>query len=181
MRAQRAALDAETVRLAGSRACSRLMASPVYEEAEAVLAYWARDGEVPLDDLIADGLRRSKKIFLPRCGDRWYAEYRPGGVLVRGETGVLEPAGGARYESRGRAVVLVPLLAWTVAGDRLGRGGGWYDRVLPLLGAQAVGVGYEFQQRAQVPIEPWDVRLDFVVTESRTVACGGVLSVDRLS
>lgn len=64
-------------------------------------------------------------------------------------------------------VVVIPGLAFTERGDRLGQGGGWYDRFLVGLPANCatIGVGFESQLRDDLPTEPHDVRLDAVVTE----------------
>jgi 5-formyltetrahydrofolate cyclo-ligase len=65
-------------------------------------------------------------------------------------------------------VVIVPGLAFTTGGDRLGQGGGWYDRFLS--GARAdcttIGVAFDVQVVERLPVEPHDVPLDHVVTES---------------
>lgn len=75
-------------------------------------------------------------------------------------------------------VVVVPGLAFTTAGERLGQGGGWYDRVLAQLrdDALTVGVCFEAQIVGAVPSEPHDVVLDVVVSEEgvRGGANGGV-------
>lgn len=64
-------------------------------------------------------------------------------------------------------VVIVPGLAFTAHGHRLGQGGGWYDRFLPRLRADAtiVGVGFAPQIVDELPTEPHDVRMDRVVTD----------------
>lgn len=65
-------------------------------------------------------------------------------------------------------VVLVPGLAFTADGWRLGQGGGWYDRFLPMLRPDAVKVGVAFaaQIATALPVEPHDVAVDVVVTEA---------------
>jgi 5-formyltetrahydrofolate cyclo-ligase len=65
-------------------------------------------------------------------------------------------------------VVVVPGLAFTPAGDRLGQGGGWYDRFLAGIGPSTVtvGVGFAVQLVDSLPVEAHDVRLDHVVTEA---------------
>lgn len=65
-------------------------------------------------------------------------------------------------------VVVVPGLAFTVAGDRLGQGGGWYDRFLAGVGSDAVTIGVCFGEQLvdRLPIEPHDVRVDHVVTDA---------------
>jgi 5-formyltetrahydrofolate cyclo-ligase len=64
-------------------------------------------------------------------------------------------------------VVIVPGTAFTAGGDRLGQGGGWYDRFLGRIRSDCltIGVGFEAQLVEALPTEPHDVRLDAVVTE----------------
>ena len=183
MIAQRAALGAATLELARNHLTACLAAFPPYVEAAVLVAYLAIGHEVPTDGLIADALRRGKRVYVPRAADRWFIRYEPTSVLRRDTAGVPQPDQGEALEPSERCgIVLVPLLAWTAGGDRLGRGGGWYDRVLPLLAMPSVGLGYDFQERVHVPTEPSDVRLDYVVTESRRIDCGArVLSERRLS
>ena len=74
------------------------------------------------------------------------------------------------------SVILLPLLGFTRSGQRLGMGGGYYDRCLafrqrlpapPVL----IGVGYGFQELPALGHAPWDVRLDAVVTEREFLVC----------
>lgn len=169
MQLRRAALDAATTRFAGARVAEQLARFAPYLSAEVVFAYQAIGNEVPTVEVIRDSLRREKRVLVPApCGES-FVDLPP----ERGEGAPLEPG-------RRPVIVLVPLVAWGDGGERLGRGGGWYDRVLTRLGFPTVGLGYEFQ-RAHVPTEPWDVRLDYVVTESRIIEFGGVLSERRLT
>ena len=73
------------------------------------------------------------------------------------------------------------MVAWDARGGRLGRGGGFYDRLFAELtnGVTRVGLAYEFQECPEIPCEPWDVCLDYVITERRVVGCGG--AVDEAS
>ncbi len=86
---------------------------------------------------------------------------------AEGKTVVLpedEPAPDPRVVD----VVVVPGLAFTASGERLGQGGGWYDRFLPRVrpGCVTIGVGFEPQLVEAVPVEPHDVRLDVVITDA---------------
>lgn len=69
-------------------------------------------------------------------------------------------------------VVIVPGTAFTAAGDRLGQGGGWYDRFLYWVRAECttIGVGFAPQVVDEIPIEPHDVRLDMIVTDSGVIS-----------
>jgi len=68
-------------------------------------------------------------------------------------------------------VVIVPGLAFTERGDRLGQGGGWYDRFLAGVRADCVTIGVCFDEQvvAAIPVEPHDVPVDRVVTPTRTI------------
>jgi len=68
--------------------------------------------------------------------------------------------------------VLVPGVAFDLAGRRLGYGGGFYDRLLPLLGAAAARVAgaYDLQLVPRVPAAPHDLKVGTIVTETRTIA-----------
>lgn len=67
-------------------------------------------------------------------------------------------------------LVIVPGVAFTERGDRLGRGGGWYDRLLPQLRADCatVGVAFDVQVLPELPVEPHDAQVHVVVTETHT-------------
>lgn len=69
-------------------------------------------------------------------------------------------------------VVIVPGIAFTASGERLGQGGGWYDRFLPQVrtGCVTIGVGFEPQLLDRLPVEPHDVRLDLIVTDAGPAA-----------
>jgi len=91
------------------------------------------------------------------------------GDLVAGAFGVREPGAGARrIEVAALEVLLVPGLAFDETGMRLGRGGGFYDRLLALpdLRARLVGVCFEVQVLPELPVEAHDRAVDAVVTEN---------------
>ncbi|MGH8048823.1 MAG: 5-formyltetrahydrofolate cyclo-ligase [Chthoniobacterales bacterium] len=88
-------------------------------------------------------------------------------ALVSGSFGTREPAGGEKVLLREAAAVLVPGVAFDRAGARLGRGGGFYDRLLgdPALTARRVAVCFACQLVDRVPVEPHDAEVDAIVTE----------------
>lgn len=96
-----------------------------------------------------------------------FRSWGPGEALVPGAFGALVPEGGAAVEPE---VLVVPLVAFTRDGDRLGYGGGFYDRTLEGLRARgtvhAVGFAWAAQEVDALPLEPTDQRLDAIVTEA---------------
>ncbi|HME62447.1 MAG TPA: 5-formyltetrahydrofolate cyclo-ligase, partial [Candidatus Binatia bacterium] len=96
--------------------------------------------------------------------------------LVAGPRGAAEPAGDVPLGDADcqDLMVIVPGVLFDDRGNRLGRGGGWYDRALQRLNDKGifVGLAYEFQVVASVPAELWDQKVHYVITESRVIDCG---------
>ena len=100
-----------------------------------------------------------------------FAECEPQ-ALVRGALGALEPPAVARaIELSDLDAVLMPGVAFSVDGLRLGRGGGYYDATLKQIPVRAlrIGLGFDVQVVPSLPREPHDVPLDLLVTEARTL------------
>lgn len=176
MRRQRRALAAADIDAAGAAATALVLALPDYRSAPLLIAYVDTDNEVPTGPLIAAALNAGKRVYLPRCvGETMdFAEHRLGVALRRGGFGLPEPTGAVLEADALRAAcAVVPVVAWDRSGWRIGRGGGHYDRAFagPHRPACLVGLAYAFQQIDQVPADPWDVRLDRVITERGAVDC----------
>lgn len=179
MRVRRAALSgAECARL--SRAIqARALQLHCYLACRAVALYSANQNEVGTIDLLEHALRSGKKVFYPRVGaddGGWFFRVSTAEDLRAGRHGILEPAGAtplaeADFET---LTIFVPGVAFDPHGNRLGRGHGWYDRVLRRAGARAVVVAlaYEFQIVDAVPAGAGDRSVDYVVTERRLIDCG---------
>ncbi len=93
--------------------------------------------------------------------------------MVPGAMGIPEPPASAPIVTP--RLLLVPLLAATLAGTRLGQGGGYYDRTLKALRAHdnivAVGIAWDVQIADFLPHDPWDEQLDWIATPTRLVEC----------
>ncbi|MCX6971383.1 MAG: 5-formyltetrahydrofolate cyclo-ligase [Verrucomicrobia bacterium] len=148
----------------------RLRGWTFWQSASCVCAFSALAGE---PDVLAPW-PEGKRIAMPRAeGDdlqfHWVAsraELRPG------RFGILEPAAQAPDAGSGFDLILVPGLAFDLRGGRLGRGRGFYDRFLSNARGLRVGVCFEDQIVGDVPEEPHDLRMDFVVTPSAISRCG---------
>jgi len=177
MRRRRRRLSPAVVRGAAEAALTSVVELRCYDRAATVLAYAATDGEVPAGELIGAAQTAGKRVFLPRLQDdrMEFGEYGRGWPLRLGRYGIDEPTGPVfEYPDGAAILVLAPLVAWDRRGVRLGRGGGYYDRALADLRGDAcvVGLGYQFQEYATLPADPWDILLDYVITEAGTVRCG---------
>lgn len=165
MRRRLAELDDDRRRLEADRVRQRLEALPVVREADAFLVYASVDDEVPTLDLIEDLLDAGREVCVPRVVGDSLDAVPVGGVdeLSPGAFGVPEPPEGRPFDPRLLEVAVVPGLAFDRDGNRLGRGGGHFDRFLSDFHPPAVGLGFECQVVDEVPIEDHDVPVDLVV------------------
>ncbi|MEL6451908.1 MAG: 5-formyltetrahydrofolate cyclo-ligase [Pseudomonadota bacterium] len=103
-----------------------------------------------------------------------FSRWTPGGALRDGPFGARVPERDVFFEPE---IVIVPLVAFTRAGGRLGYGGGFYDRTLEQLRARratyAIGFAYGVQAAVALPLEATDQPLDLIVTEAEVIEVGG--------
>jgi 5-formyltetrahydrofolate cyclo-ligase len=174
LRDRRRHLSAAFVEAASAAACARLESFDRYQSAASVVAYVAHENEISAAPLFPAIVQSDRRLYLPRTvPGRPLSRWRPGDPLVVGEGGVQEPIAGTAEQSETPAVVLLPVVAWDNRGTRIGRGGGFYDRLLAELseGFVRIGLAYEFQECPELPRDPWDVPLHYVITERRIIRC----------
>lgn len=172
MRTQRAALTPRAQLSASQKVFARLITSPWYLRATTIAFYLPVAGEIDLQAAIADAQSRNCRTTLPALlGDNEQMEMRlwaTGENLIKNRFGIAEPQGAA-ISASAHSAILLPLVAFDSAGNRLGMGKGYYDRYLANRTSSAsplrVGVAYSFQQVEQLDAEAWDVSLDAVITE----------------
>ena len=90
--------------------------------------------------------------------------------MQEGYRGIMEPSPQAPIVTEVDLVV-VPGMAFDAKGNRLGRGGGFYDRLLPSLTCPKVGVCRQNQLVEEVPVQEWDQKVDIVITPSNCYIC----------
>ena len=141
--------------------------------ARAVVAYVAHENEVPTAGILDDAVRGGRSVYLPG-GDAGIVLLPPAPQWAPGPGGVPELLGPRVTTVERPCVALLPLVAWNRSGVRLGRGAGFYDRLFARLPADLlrVGLAYGFQEISDLPRDPWDIPMDFVITERRTLRCG---------
>ena len=177
MHARRKGLSGEERALASKLVCARLCGGGAADGAPRpfrmqgpIAVYLASPDEIDLSAFISEMLGRGVKVVAPRWNGETYELAKLGGLssecLRRGPMGILEPAEAEVAKPGEVAVWIVPGLAFTRDGRRLGYGGGWYDRLLASASADSlrIGVAHEFQVVEELPQEPHDIRIDCVVT-----------------
>ena len=182
LRAQRRALSTEAQQRAAAALATHLAATRWFRASQRVAAYIANDGEIDPAATV-DRLRRARRqLYLPvlsplRHDRLWFARFDADTPLTRNRLNIWQPLAPPRELQRAQALdlILLPLVAFDGAGNRLGMGGGFYDRSLAFLRGRRhwrrpyiVGLAHEFQRVGSLSPDPWDVPLDGIVTDAAT-------------
>ncbi len=171
---KRRALTAQQWKGASEAIRQRLEQSNSYRGCSRILTYVsAKDNEVDTCVLIDNALHSGRIVMVPVVitGEkelRW-AQIASREELIPAKFGLLEPNHTHRQhvEVQDDALCLVPGLAFTHNGDRIGYGGGYYDRFLAAFQGIAIGLAFEIQLAIHLPQDIHDQRLHCVVTEKK--------------
>ena len=177
LRSRREGLAAP-IRLAAADAlAAQLRKIPELQRPGFVAGYWAVRGEVPLHALLAPAppFTYCLPVLTPERALK-FSPWRFGDDVVPNGFGIPEPAEAERLEPATMDVVLLPLVAFDRAGNRLGSGAGYYDRSFEFLRERVrpskpllIGVAYGFQEVESLHVQPWDVPLDLIATEGELI------------
>ena len=151
---------------------SQLQELPVYQSAQVVCCYISQFFEVDTKEIIERELfLKQKTILVPRILGHYLelVEIKNWQVISPETYGILEPSEGKVWDVKNVDLFIIPGLSFTVKGERLGRGRGYYDRLLQNVSAKKIGLGYDFQLVDHFPSEAHDVKMDYVVTEKRVI------------
>lgn len=169
IKAMRQMLSEEERISAAQQVFDRLEQTAAFLMADKVLMYHSLPDELSTHAFLRKWGGR-KHFFLPRVNGvnldiLPYDESR----LELGSFHIEEPTGEDTVSPDEIELIIVPAVAYDRSGNRLGRGKGFYDRLLAEARATKIGVGYEFQLVDSIPTEPHDVPMDYVITQSVTI------------
>jgi 5-formyltetrahydrofolate cyclo-ligase len=161
MRACRASADPSL----SERIAARVTALKAYESARTVLCYHSAGGEVDTLNLIERMRSDGKTVCLPAIIRKGVMEARRMDCLVPGPYGIPCPEGPV-VPPEAIDLILVPGLAFDKSCQRLGQGGGYYDRYLPGCRGLKIGLAFDCQVVEHLPLAEHDAQLDMLATES---------------
>jgi 5-formyltetrahydrofolate cyclo-ligase len=163
---------------AAESVAQQLLALPEWSSARYVAGYWATQGELPLHS-VQMRLQAPQIWCLPLVqADRTlkFSPWRAGDPLGSNEYGIPEPdvSPTSTLDAADMSIILMPLLAYTQSGARLGMGGGYYDRSFAFRHAQPappllIGIGYANQEAPSLPNDDWDIKLDMLVNDNELI------------
>lgn len=187
IRQRRRCLDLVSRRSADASINQNLIGLAEKTGCKALSAFFSFDGEPDLRPAMEILTARGLKIVLPvivnapEAPEMTFRSWNPAARLEKNVFGIDEPVSGEAVRPRDLDLVVMPLVAWDENGQRLGMGAGYFDRALAEVAGCArplrVGVAYEVQKVAQLPADPWDVRMHQVITENGVFACPDIASV----
>jgi 5-formyltetrahydrofolate cyclo-ligase len=169
---------------AGEQALENCQQYSTLETADTIACYLANDGELDPSAIIHYAWKRQKRVVLPVIhpfspGHLVFVQYTAHSPMFANRYGILEPKVTALNLCPLEQIQLIftPLVAFDQTGNRLGMGGGYYDRTLaPIrrnhLAIELIGLAHPCQQALQLPNKPWDIALDGIATSQQYFAIG---------
>jgi len=177
VRQRRKNLSPEQQQQFAHQAAERIALHPRIQAATTISVFLSFDGELDTAPLIEQLWARGKQLCLPvlhpfSAGHLLFLRYTPDTPLIRNRLKILEPVLDVRQliPLSQLDIILTPLVAFDEQGQRLGMGGGFYDRTLEKWrhrGPYPIGLAHDCQQVEGLPVEEWDVPLPEIITPGR--------------
>jgi 5-formyltetrahydrofolate cyclo-ligase len=183
---QRDAITPEQKILKESAIEERLFCLDAFKQATSILLYVSFRSEVDTRRYLDDVIKLNKKLVLPAVDSKHRKlnlyEVRDISELEPGYMGILEPRAidGMSVTLKDIDLVIIPGTGFDRNGNRLGYGGGYYDKLLSYESKQLSGVdkhittialAFEEQVGDDIPAEPHDINVDMIVTDKRLIKC----------
>ena len=178
MRQARRALSPLQQKKAAQALATNIRRARLFASAKRIAVYIASDGEIALQPFIELCWSLGKQVYLPvlhpvRHNRLWFTQYQPDTKMSLNKYRIPEPHfKRSHITASALDLVLLPLVAFDKEGGRMGMGGGYYDRTFAftqsrhgLKGPKLIGVAHELQKSDTLPIAPWDVPLNGVITD----------------
>jgi 5-formyltetrahydrofolate cyclo-ligase len=177
--ARRNTITPEERQVQGQRVLGYLLAMDTYNKAKRVLLYASYQSEVPTEPIIENALKSGREVVLPRVDESngCLTKHIIGsmGDVEAGFKGIPEPTTDVCIRVEDVDIVIVPGVAFSPDGARIGYGGGYYDRLLPRVKGTIpiVALAYEEQMFDNLPSEGHDISMDLIITPERIISCHG--------
>lgn len=179
VRAKRNALSSLAQTIAAQDIVEQIQKLPQFQSAQNIALYLSADGELDTHPLIELCWSRNKNVYLPvlhpfSAGHLLFIHYTHETKMVENRFNIQEPQLDKTkvLPINQFDIIFTPLVAFDSTGQRLGMGGGYYDRSLEKWyktgkGALPIGIAHDCQQVNMIPSEKWDIPLPTIVTPSK--------------
>lgn len=179
MRKLRRAIPPLQRQLAAIKLAQNLNDFGLFNRAANIAFYLPNDGEISTHPTLKLAFRSGMKCYAPKVEGQHRMHFRKIALhasLATNLYGIAEPSKCAALISpHNLQAILLPLVAFDGVGNRIGMGGGYYDRLLASLRNKAqkpllIGLAYSAQQTSKITEDAWDISLDYIVTEKRIIS-----------
>lgn len=170
-------------KIADRQILDRICQQEAYQQADLLLVYVNYKSEVNTTQLIQRALLEGKRVAVPKVMDKngsmEFYEIESLEQLEKGYQGILEPVIEHRKcisleTESGRSLMILPGAVFDCRGNRIGYGGGFYDRYLErhsIAGLYTIAVCYEVQVVEHIPTDIHDYPVDCIITENKSICC----------
>jgi 5-formyltetrahydrofolate cyclo-ligase len=167
---RRDATSYDFIKLASQKIHNRLKQVEIFSSAKKIACYYPIGSEVLTQDIMQEMLADGKEVSLPKVVGDNLSFRKIGGLedLEKGEFGIMEPKENCQ-EAKEMDIILVPTVAITKNGIRLGYGHGYYDRFLLESSAKTISLTYLKQVVKGIPFSEKDVKIDWIITEEKSI------------
>lgn len=176
-REQRRQLNTSKQAKHAQQLAERLLRHPTFIDSQRIAAYLSNDGEIDPVHIIEQAWKLGKQVYLPVLSAHenslLFALFKKGSPMCRNQFGIDEPDCLPEHwlTAQHMDLILLPLVAFDEQGNRMGMGGGFYDRSLANIrqqkkSTQLIGLAHEIQKTVSLEVQSWDVPLDAVATEN---------------
>lgn len=168
---KRLEMPKETVHELSAQICNKVKDMQEYRDAKDICMYMPANNEVDVTFLIEDAWAKGKNVWLPKTAGRRMDFYKFDSTtpLSEGSYKMLEPESDIMLEPDEKTLILMPGVAFSLDGGRIGYGGGYYDIYLQQWNdCTTIAVCYDFQILDELPIEEHDMKPDFIISEKST-------------
>lgn len=160
----------DLMKIASSQIQKRLKKIKVFKHAQKIGAYYPIGSEIPTQDIIQEIIASGKEIYLPKVigKDMEFRKISDFSSLEKGSFDIMEPRSQCPVDNQ-LDVILVPTIAASPLGVRLGYGHGYYDKFLSKNKINTIALTLEKQIVKSIPKTEHDVLIDWIVTEDRII------------
>jgi len=164
IKSQVSSISSEDREVLSKSVTESILITPEWKKAEEVFLFSSIPDEIDTKYLIESALSENKRVILPVIrGEEIDLYYYDSNKIVVGTFGILEPSTDSEKATVGDIdLAIIPGRAFTKEGKRLGRGKGYYDRLLPSLSCLKWGICYPCQIVDDIAVDPWDIPMDKV-------------------
>lgn len=167
-------LDCTEKKIKDKKIIEKLKGTKEYKEAKEIFIYIGFGSEINTKILIEDALEDGKEVCVPKVINKEMVFIKINSLenLVTSNYGILEPVGDKNnFNVDNLGLIIMPGLAFDKQGNRLGYGGGYYDKFLSnnKINVKKIALAYNFQILDKVPSEEHDIKVDSIITEEKEI------------